>query len=149
MTVTVASQIDELSPRKVYEELGQNAEAVLVDVRTKAEWSFVGVPDLSALGQRVLTIEWLCFPSMQPNPSFTNTLLEMAGGAFPERIYFICRSGARSMSAAQQVAAAANAIGQGVHCTNVAEGFEGDLDEERHRGTMNGWKAHGLPWRQN
>jgi len=75
--------------------------------------------------------------------------LRRDGGRMPSRILFICRSGARSLAAARAVA---EAIGPGSgleHCTNVAEGFEGDLDSDGHRGTLNGWKTRGLPWRQS
>jgi adenylosuccinate synthase len=34
------------------------------------------------------------------------------------------------------------------HAFNVADGFEGPVDAEGHRGTVAGWKAEGLPWRQ-
>lgn len=121
----------------------------MVDVRTRAEWNFVGLPDLSGAGKRVWTVEWVRFPDMQPNPDFLATLLELSGGTLPNRLCFICRSGARSMAAARYVAEAAEGMGQVVHCTNVAEGFEGDLDTDRHRGTSNGWKAHDLPWLQS
>ncbi|MEO1492631.1 MAG: rhodanese-like domain-containing protein [Pseudomonadota bacterium] len=143
------SQIDELTPSEAFNALGSDPSAQLVDVRTRAEWSFVGVPDLSGLGRQVWTVEWVRFPDMQPNPDFLATLLELSGGRLPDRLCFICRSGARSMAAARLVAAAADDMGHGVHCTNVAEGFEGDLNPDRHRGTVNGWKAHGLPWQQN
>jgi hypothetical protein len=33
-------------------------------------------------------------------------------------------------------------------CHNVAGGFEGPLDDDRHRGSAGGWKATGLPWIQ-
>jgi hypothetical protein len=33
-------------------------------------------------------------------------------------------------------------------CHNVAGGFEGPLDDDRHRGSADGWKAAGLPWLQ-
>jgi rhodanese-related sulfurtransferase len=137
-----------LSPPEAFAEIRQDEAAQLVDVRTRAEWNFVGLPDLSGLGKRVWTVEWVSFPTMQPNPDFFAQLLELSGGTLPTRLCFICRSGARSMAAARHVADAAQDLGQSVHCTNVAEGFEGDLDPDRHRGTHNGWKAHGLPWLQ-
>jgi len=59
------------------------------------------------------------------------------------------RSGARSMQAARVMAAELSASGGRGECVNVAEGFEGDLGPERHRGTIGGWKAAGLPWKQN
>jgi rhodanese-related sulfurtransferase len=140
--------VDELTPPEAHAALADDPDGVLVDVRTSAEWAFTGLPDLSALGKEVIPIEWVSFPTMAPNPHFYEDLLGKAGGTLPDRLFFICRSGARSMAAARAVAAESEARGHPVHCTNVAQGFEGDLDASHHRGTRNGWKVHGLPWRQ-
>ncbi|MEL6574829.1 MAG: rhodanese-like domain-containing protein [Pseudomonadota bacterium] len=155
MTITT-TKVSEMGPAEAWEMLASNPSARMVDVRTKAEWSFVGVPDLSPAGKRVWTVEWVGFPSMAPNPRFLQELTELAsadpelGGSMPETLLFICRSGARSMMAARTVAAEGEATGIGApaHCINVAEGFEGDLDSDGHRGNKNGWKVAGLPWRQ-
>jgi hypothetical protein len=32
---------------------------------------------------------------------------------------------------------------------NVLDGFEGQLDDNYHRGTSGGWRFHGLPWFQS
>jgi rhodanese-related sulfurtransferase len=143
------SIVDELTPPDAHAALSVEPSSVLIDVRTRAEWTFTGMPDLSALGKDVLAVEWVSFPTMAPNPRFYDEVLAEAGGTLPGRLFFICRSGARSMAAARAVAAESAARGQPVHCTNVAEGFEGDLDGGGHRGTRNGWKVHGLPWRQS
>ncbi len=148
MSTQISVTVDELTPSEAHTALADDPSSVLVDVRTRAEWTFTGMPDLSALGKDVLAVEWVSYPSMAANPRFYDEVLAMAGGALPGRLFFICRSGARSMAAARAIAAESAARGQEVRCTNVAEGFEGDLDEARHRGVMNGWKVHGLPWRQ-
>ena len=142
------STVDELPPPDVHAALTDDPSSMLVDVRTRAEWTFTGMPDLSGLGKDVIAVEWVQFPTMAPNPRFYDEVLSQAGGTLPDRLFFICRSGARSMAAARAVAAESAARGQPVHCTNVAEGFEGELDDRHHRGTRNGWKVHGLPWRQ-
>jgi len=124
-----------------YAALRSDPDAVLVDVRTRAEWSYVGMPDLSPIGKRVIPIEWQRFPDGSLNESFVQQLREAGvGGGAP--IYFLCRSGARSASAAQ----VATAAGLGP-AYNVSDGFEGPLDHEGHR-TVAGWKVAGLPWRQ-
>lgn len=131
---------------EVWERLKSEPDAVLVDVRTQAEWTFVGLPDLTALGKRPLLVEWQSFPGGQANPSFAQQLeAELAAmAAGPDTsIFFICRSGSRSLSAAQAMAAAGYC-----GCQNVADGFEGPCDEARHRGSAGGWKANGLPWSQ-
>lgn len=144
-----SSNVDEVTPPAAYAALAEDPSSILVDVRTRAEWTFTGLPDLSAHGKDVLAVEWVSFPAMEQNPHFYDEVLRKAGGQLPRRVFFICRSGARSLAAARAVAGASADGGHPVHCTNVAEGFEGDLDGERHRGTRNGWKYHGLPWRQS
>lgn len=141
--------IDEVDPAQAYGLLSSDPAAVLVDVRTSAEWAFVGLPDLSALGRQVATVEWISFPDMARNAIFLDQLTDQLRGEIPQRLFFICRSGSRSMAAAQWVAGALSGQGRSAHCTNVAEGFEGDIDHEGHRGSVNGWKVRGLPWRQN
>lgn len=146
------AKVGEVDPKEAYTILADDPETRLVDVRTRAEWAFVGLPDLTGLGKQVWPVEWASFPAMAQNPAFieeVEALAERDGGAMPKRLLFICRSGARSMAAAQAVAAAHAGSGAPLECLNVAEGFEGDLDAEGHRGRVNGWKVRGLPWRQN
>jgi rhodanese-related sulfurtransferase len=134
--------IEDVEPGKVWEALQANPQAQLCDVRTDAEWNFVGIPDLHDIGREAVLIPWQLYPSMQRNAGFVEHLRE--AGLTPETpIYFLCRSGARSLAAAQAAAAAGF-----TQVYNVAEGFEGPLDPEGHRGTVGGWKAEGLPWRQ-
>ncbi|MGG7565867.1 rhodanese-like domain-containing protein [Rhodovulum sp. DZ06] len=140
--------VEQQNPDEAFKGLAEG-DSALVDVRTVAEWSFVGLPDLSAIGIRPILIEWARFPDMSANPDFVAALDEALGGATPKAIYFICRSGARSMNAARAAEAHFAAAGAQIRCINVAEGFEGDLDADGHRGGSNGWKARGLPWRQN
>jgi rhodanese-related sulfurtransferase len=139
-------RVTEVGPRDAWDILSSDEGAMLVDVRSEAEWSFVGLADLSSLGKACAQVEWARFPGMDPNPAFVSELVDRMGG-LPPRLLFICRSGARSMQAARAVAASPSA-GDVAECINVAEGFEGDLDAARHRGGHNGWKARGLAWRQ-
>ncbi len=141
--------VDEVDPAEAWELLAALPASVLVDVRTRAEWSFVGVPELGAIGRPLWLVEWVTFPEMTPNPGFFGELTRLMGERPPERLFFICRSGARSLVAARRAAEVFGERGVMLQCTNVAEGFEGDLDERGHRGTRSGWKARGLPWRQN
>jgi rhodanese-related sulfurtransferase len=134
--------IQNVAPTQTWEALKTDPEAQLVDVRTDAEWNFVGVPDLGPADKQTVLIPWQTYPAMQRNPAFTEDL-KRAGFTPDNHIYFICRSGARSMAAAE----AARAAGF-PHVYNVADGFEGPVDAEGHRGGAGGWKAEGLPWRQ-
>ncbi len=136
----------DLGAAEAWEALKSDPKAQLVDVRTTAEWSFVGLPDLSSLGRAVHCVEWQSFPSMAGNPAFVEDAANavLAAGARKDTpVLFLCRSGARSRSAAIAMTRAGF-----TRAYNVAGGFEGDLDPERHRGRTNGWKAQGLPWKQ-
>lgn len=134
--------VENVEPTQTWEALQADESAQLVDVRTDAEWNFVGVPDLHASGKQTVLIPWQVYPTMQQNGRFTDDL-KAAGLTTDQTIYFICRSGARSMAAAQ----AAQAAGYS-HVFNVADGFEGPPDVQGHRGGTAGWKAERLPWRQ-
>jgi rhodanese-related sulfurtransferase len=135
------SYAGDVDPADSYAALRADPDAVLVDVRTTAEWSYVGLPDLSQIGKRVIPIEWQHFPDGTQNDNFVEQLRH-AGVAEGAPMYFLCRSGVRSAAAAK----AATAAGLGP-AYNVSDGFEGPLDREGHR-TVAGWKAAGLPWRQ-
>ena len=132
----------DLTPSEAYDLLKRDDDAVLVDVRTRAEWSYVGVPDLSDIGRDVVTLEWITFPDGAPNPDFLTQLGQVATKDQP--VVFLCRSGVRSVAAAE----AATAAGWN-EAYNILEGFEGPPDGERNRGRTSGWKVAGLPWRQS
>ncbi|MCX8563141.1 MULTISPECIES: rhodanese-like domain-containing protein [Mycolicibacterium] len=136
------SYAGDITPQQAWDLLSENPEAVLVDCRTDAEWRWVGVPDISSLGRDVVYIEWVSNDGKR-NTGFVDDLL--AAGVTPgERpVVFLCRSGNRSIGAAE--AATAAGIGPSY---NVLDGFEGHLDEQGHRGGS-GWRAIGLPWVQS
>ncbi|MBA2126441.1 sulfurtransferase [Hyphomicrobium methylovorum] len=140
------SGVEDVPVLDTWDRLKDDRKAVLVDVRTRAEWAFVGVPDLSVLGREVLLAEWQSFPDSRVDADFAGRLdatLKARGVSTDDEIFFICRSGARSRMAAEALASA----GYG-RCRNVAEGFEGPNDEEHHRGRIAGWKFAGLAWVQ-
>lgn len=126
-----------------HEVLSSNPESVLVDVRTKAELLYVGYPDLSSIEKPLIAVEWQHFPSGATNANFVQELTA-AGVNKNADVYFICRSGVRSGFAASAAMSAGFKA-----CYNVADGFEGPIDEQGHRATDRGWKASGLPWRQS
>ena len=137
----------DLDAAAAWERLKADPAAQLVDVRTVAEWSFVGLPDLTPIARQVHCVEWQSFPSMAVNGAFvkdTGRALESAGAGPGTPVYFLCRSGARSRAAAIAMAQAGF-----TQAYNIMGGFEGDLDAERHRGNATGWKAAGLPWKQS
>lgn len=128
----------DVTPIEAYERLTADGKSFLVDCRTVPEWNFVGVPVV----ERFLPVEWQNFPSMQVNVGFVQAI-EDAGVAKDADVFVICRSGVRSVAAAQALTAHGfeNAY-------NILEGFEGDKDENGQRGNLGGWKHAGLPWQQ-
>ncbi len=138
--------VDDVEAKETWERLQQDPGSVLIDVRTQAEWAFVGVPDLSLAGKEPVFLEWQHFPQGEANPSFASQLASMLDAKAAGReagLFFICRSGGRSRKAAEVMAAAGYR-----GCHNVAGGFEGPLDNAAHRGLVAGWKVAGLPWKQ-
>ena len=147
MSQSEPSSVVEMSVDDAYRFLQDHADAQLVDVRTHAEWSYVGVPDLPFSDADPIFLRWQIYPDMNVDASFTSRLdqeLTRRGLDANAPLLFLCRSGARSRSAAAAMIAAGHRV-----CVNVTEGFEGPLDAHGHRGAVAGWRAAGLPWRQS
>ncbi|MFM8691195.1 MAG: rhodanese-like domain-containing protein [Limnohabitans sp.] len=124
----------DVSPQLAWDWV-QSGQAVLVDVRTDAERAWVGfVPGAEALA-------WKQWPGMAPNPDFDAGVQALGAGG--RKLLMLCRSGVRSVAAAQR------ATVLGLLAYNILEGFEGDPDTQAQRGKQGGWRFHGLPWRQN
>ncbi len=135
------SYAGDVTPAEAWEALSDDPAAVLVDVRTAAEWAYVGLPDLRGLDKDVVLVEWQTYPSGAVNGEFV-AQLSAAGVDRPAHVYFICRSGVRSVAAAESATAAGWA-----RAHNVLEGFEGPHDAH-HQRRVSGWKVAGLPWVQ-
>jgi len=136
------SYAGDITPDQTWALLRENSDAVLVDCRTAAEWEWVGVADLSALGREALFVEWNHSDGTH-NENFVADLLAAGLSAAQRPVVFLCRSGKRS------ALAAATATEAGIEpCYNVTDGFEGQIDEQFHRG-VGGWRAVGMPWRQS
>lgn len=134
--------IENVTPAQVWDALRTDEDAQVIDVRTDAEWAYVGLPDLTTVGKQPVLIPWQLFPSMQVNADFIDHMTQ-AGLTPSHKLYFLCRSGVRSLAAAQASQAAGFP-----HAYNIVDGFEGPPNEDGHRGTVAGWKAEALPWRQ-
>lgn len=140
------SYAGDITPAETWEALQKDPKAQLVDVRTTAEWNFVGLPNLAPVGRKALTVEWQSYPSMARNSEFEVQVSAQlkALSVTPETpVFFLCRSGVRSQAAASAMTAAGFK-----RCFNITNGFEGDPDGDRHRGRKNGWKVSDLPWTQ-
>ena len=138
----VVSYAGDVEPEQALAALQSDATAVLVDVRTRAEWTYVGLPELSAPGQGPVLVEWQRFPDGRVNDRFVD---ELADGRCDRRA-------PRSTSSAAPASGRSprprppTAAGLGP-AYNIVHGFEGPLDEQGQR-TVAGWKNSGLPWRQ-
>ena len=124
------------------ERLQNNPQALFVDVRSKAEYKYVGYPENSIL------IPWIDDPDWEPNPeAFSDSVMQELDGRenlLNTEIILICRSGFRSNEALKCLE------NKGfTQVSHVASGFEGDLDENDHRGNLNGWRHDGMPWSQS
>lgn len=137
------SYAGDIAPQQAWEILTGNPDAVLVDVRTEAEWKFVGVPDTSSIARPTLLVEWVDGSGTR-NTGFLDQLRTLLGERPADApVLFLCRSGQRSAHAADAATAAGIAPAY-----NISDGFEGPLDEDGHRGGA-GWRASRLPWRQS
>ena len=143
--------VEEVVPVLAYEKLTDCNRSFLVDVRTRAEWSFVGTPVCQSMKNDVIFCEWASFPDMVKKSEFLENLLSHLNLEKSDNIFFICRSGARSFQAAIELS---NFLGEsgkafsGISCFNVKYGFEGGLSDDAKRGGVNGWKFSNLPWQQ-
>lgn len=125
----------DLSPTEAHALLTEREDAVLIDCRTQAEWTFVGVPDM----EDARFVEWTRYPDGSRNENFVR---DVAGGLGPDQpIVVLCRTGGRSAAGATALTEAGfNEV------YNVLDGFEGHPDENGHR--SGGWRGAGLPWKQ-
>mgnify|MGYP001287883057 CR=1 FL=1 len=137
------SYAGDLTPQEAWEMLSEQSNVLLVDVRTVPEWNYVGIPDLSSIGKETHLVSWIEFPHMTENQNFVDQISQLA----PDQstpILMLCRSGVRSIASAEIMTV------QGyTACYNVLQGFEGDMDDARHRSSKGGWKKANLPWIQN
>lgn len=132
----------DITPNQAWTFLQENEKAVLIDVRTAAEWAWVGQVDLGALSKSHHCVEWVRFPDGSANEAFVEEVQALvADRTVP--VLLLCRSGVRSKYAAIALTACGFET-----CYNISGGFEGDKNEDQHRGTVNGWKVAGLPWVQ-
>ena len=128
--------MDHINPKQALDALNGNPNTLLIDCRTEIEFFYVGHP------VDAINIEWNTAPEFEINPHFADEVLRMAGRK-DRPIILICRSGKRSLDAGAELEKHGFST-----VSNVLEGFEGELDIEHHRGTVGGWRKHGLPWRQ-
>ena len=131
-----------ISSKQCFERLSEESSSYLVDVRTKPEWLFVGLPDLQSLNKQTICVSWNVYPNMEINVNFESEILE-SGINKQDTIFLICRSGNRSCDAAEFLASRGF-----TNCFNVTDGFDGENGPNHQRSTINGWKYYKLPLKQ-
>ncbi len=127
-----------LLPKEAWALVQQKPEALFVDVRMEVESIYVGRPP------GVHMIAWYEYPDLTPNaPDFVRQVEREAQNDKTRTVVLICRSGKRTVDAGLALEAAGF-----TDVVNVVHGFEGDLNDQFHRSTLNGWRHDGLPWEQ-
>ncbi len=129
--------LENLTPQQSWELMQANPNAVMIDVRTKMEHVFVGHP------LKAVHIPWKEAPDWQLNADFIQQVQQVVDDVATP-VLLLCRSGARSLAAAEVLQGAGF-----THLVNILDGFEGDLDEHKHRGNFGGWRYSQLPWEQS
>jgi rhodanese-related sulfurtransferase len=130
--------IENLTPQQSWTYMQETPSAVMIDVRTKVEHDFVGHP-LSAVH-----VPWKEYPSWQVNTQFVEQVKVAVNNDLTRPVLLLCRSGQRSLDAAQTLEEAGF-----IHSINILDGFEGALDDDKHRGNLSGWRYSQLPWEQS
>ena len=138
----INSDIKSITSVECFSFLSKISNSFLIDVRTKPEWEFIGIPDLSSINKKAIFISWHVYPEMKINSLFENQLINSKIKK-TDKLFLICRSGSRSFKAAKFLSSF------GYHyCFNVTDGFEGDKNNLNQRSSINGWKYNNLPWKQ-
>ena len=135
-------KVTNLNSYDCFKKISTNLKSYLIDVRTKPEWEFVGVPDLSTINNSTIFISWQEYPEMNINKNFEKHVVQKNINK-NDYIFLICRSGRRSLKAAEYL----SSLGY-KHCFNISDGFEGNKNNTNHRSKIRGWKFNNLPWKQ-
>ncbi len=124
------------TPKQTHAFLQERADAALVDCRSEIEYMYVGHPP------GAMHVAWQEYPDWEINQRFADEVLREVGDKL-RTVVLICRSGKRTLAAGKMLEEAGFA-----DVINVLHGFEGDLDDQMRRNTLNGWRFDGLPWEQ-
>ena len=135
--------IKNIKSTEAWKILNAEDDATLIDIRTEEEWKLTGMPDLRLVNKKVTLLSWRFWPEMNINNNFIRSIKNM----FEKKnttLLFICRGGHRSHQAAS------SAYSEGyLNNYNVIDGFEGQLNDDGHRNSIDGWKFNNLPWYQD
>jgi len=129
--------IENLTPQQSWDLMQSDSRAIMIDVRTKMEHTFLGRPLNS------VHVPWKEAPEWVLNSAFVAQAEEVATDKSAP-VLLLCRSGVRSLEAASALENAGY-----THLINILDGFEGALDDNKHRGNISGWRYSQLPWEQS
>ncbi len=131
-----AEELQGVDSRTAYRMvLDDPAHTHIIDVRTRAEYEFVGHPDLP---NGVPNIPFKFYPGWRLNTHFVTDVAKRFGK--DEVLITMCRSGKRAQAAARQL------LEHGFQRVYyMTDSFEGPKDAQGHR-TVGGWKVNGLPY---
>ncbi len=134
------SQVRTLQPKEAWDLIQGHPNALFIDTRSLMEHLFIGHP----VG--CIHIAWIDEPDWTINPEFATEVRRaiLGGVGVGAPVVLICRSGVRSLEAAECLVQAGFR-----NIYNIADGFEGPLDDHHHRSTLGGWRYHDLPWEQS
>ena len=136
------SIVQSIASVECFNKLSEISNSYLIDVRTKPEWEFIGIPSLSSINKKTIFISWHVYPQMKINSFFENQISKSNINK-NDKLFLICRSGNRSFHSSKFLA-----LCDYKYCYNVIDGFEGVKNTLSQRSTINGWKYNNLPWKQ-
>lgn len=147
----LALPVNTVTSQEAYSFLVEHPQKYfLIDVRTAAEWEFVGVPSLPN-NSKPIFVEYLTYPSWSKNSNFLNGTISALKESpsfdlSTSQVIFMCKTGGRSIRGATEFANAYPML----QVLNIDHGFQGDLNtKDSHRNELNGWVASNLPYTQN
>ena len=82
-----------------FDFLSKNLNSYLIDTRSDLEWKTTGIPDLSSMNKETYLINWGPVLNQSFFEEYKNFLLTRFDQK--DSLFFVCRSGSRSLMAAQ------------------------------------------------
>lgn len=130
------SEPQSIDSKRSYEMVIENpSNTFIIDIRSRAEYEFVGHPDLP---NGVPNVPYKFYPSWQINKDFVNKVTDRYER--DDTVITMCRSGTRAKSAGKLL------LDSGfIKVFYMTDSFEGSKDEKGHK-SVSGWKVNGLPY---
>lgn len=127
-----------MSPRDAWAFAQAEPRAKILDIRMEIEALYVGAPP------GAIQVSWYEYPELKPDPAAFAAAVKREIPGLDTPVLLLCRSARRTLPAGAALEAAGYR-----RVINILHGFEGDLDADGHRSSVNGWRFDGLPWVQS